>query len=240
MISFSMTDVGKQRKVNQDYAFCTQEQVGSLPNLFIVADGMGGHNAGDYASRRCVESVVTYVKKSRNVTPIAILEGAIQFANTTLRKEAKGNSDLKGMGTTLVIATIIDCKLIVANIGDSRLYVINDEIKQITRDHSLVEAMIESGELDKVTAKSHPNKNIITRAIGASTKVRADYFEVDLKTEDSILLCSDGLSNMLDDEEIKSIVTNDSFDVEQAGKALVHKANEHGGSDNIGIIIIKL
>ena len=240
MISFSMTDIGMRRKVNQDYLFVSEKPVGSLPNLFIVADGMGGHNAGDYASKCCVQSVVEYVKNSKDVTPITIMEGAIQYANQMLLKQSSENEELQGMGTTLVAATISKNKMLVANIGDSRLYLINGGMKQITCDHSLVEAMVQSGELDPKEARYHPNKNVIPRAVGTNSNVKADYFEVEVSNQDTILLCSDGLSNMLEDEEIYAIVKSHLPDINQAGTSLIHKANENGGKDNIAIIIIKL
>lgn len=239
MKSFSITDVGMKRKVNQDYVFNEENVIGGLPNLFIVADGMGGHNAGDYASKYCVESVIKYVENCNLKTPIGILEAAIKNANELLLMEANKESDLEGMGTTFVGTTIIDGVMYVANIGDSRLYLINDNIKQITEDHSLVEEMVKTGEIDRKDARLHPNKNIITRAIGTSKYVGPDYFEVNVTENDTILMCSDGLSNMMDDDEIFSIVKKYPDDIEMAANHLIEAANEYGGKDNIAIIIIK-
>lgn len=239
MESFSITDIGVKRKMNQDFVFCEQNQVGSLPNLYIVADGMGGHKAGDFASRFSVEKVVEYIQSSKLISPIRLFEEAIKNANTLLLNEAKKNPNLEGMGTTLVVATIIDDILYVGNIGDSRLYVIHDDIKQITRDHSLVEEMVKNGELDKSEARFHPNKNIITRAIGASGDAIPDFFEVSLKKEDIILMCSDGLSNMIDDTEIFEIVTSKKDKIKSAVRDLIEKANEYGGKDNITVIVVK-
>lgn len=239
MESFSITDIGVKRKMNQDFVYCEQNQVGSLPNLFIVADGMGGHKAGDFASRFSVEKVVEYIQSSKLTSPIRLFEEAIKNANTLLLNEAKENPNLEGMGTTLVVATIIDDILYVGNIGDSRLYVIHDDIKQITRDHSLVEEMVENGELNKSEARFHPNKNIITRAIGASGDAIPDFFEISLKEEDIILMCSDGLSNMIDDTEVFEIVTSRKDEIKNAVRALIEKANEYGGKDNITVIVVK-
>lgn len=237
---FSVTDVGMKRTVNQDYVYCSENEIGKLPNLFIVADGMGGHKAGDFASKFCVESVTSYVLNCKELTSISILEGAIQYANSQLRDKALNDSELEGMGTTFVAATIRDNRMIVVNVGDSRLYHLNqEEIKQVTKDHSLVELMVENGELDPSEAKFHPNKNVITRAIGSNATVSADFFEIDLDEGDIILLCSDGLSNMLDDIEIYQIVKNMSPDLEGAANELVRRANENGGKDNIAIIIIE-
>lgn len=239
MKSFSITDVGKKRDVNQDYIYCEENPIGNLPNLFIVADGMGGHNAGDFASRFCVDTVTDQIKKSKRKTPVGILEDAIKTANEELLLKAEEQSELDGMGTTLVAATIFNDTMYVANIGDSRLYVINDQIKQITEDHSLVEEMIKTGELPRKEARFHPNKNIITRALGSNKYVSPDYFEVSIKEGDMVLMCSDGLSNMIDDEEIMNIVIEYSEDVELIGKKLIEKANEYGGKDNIAIILIR-
>jgi protein phosphatase len=239
MESFSITDVGMKRKMNQDFVFSEENTVGSLPNLFIVADGMGGHKAGDFASRFSVEKVVEFIKNCNSKTPIGILENAIRQTNELLIEEANANPDLEGMGTTFVVATIIEDIMYVANIGDSRLYVINDDIKQITRDHSLVEEMVINGEIKKSEARFHPNKNIITRALGANRIVTADFFEVAVSEGDYILLCSDGLSNMIEDNEIKQIVSSNRDHVENAVRELVEKANEYGGKDNISAIIVK-
>ncbi len=239
MESFAITDTGLKRKMNQDFVFCEQNQIGNLPNLFIVADGMGGHKAGDFASRFSVENVVEYIRNSKITSPIRLFEEAINETNAFLLKEAKENPSLEGMGTTFVIATIIDAVLYVANIGDSRLYIIHDDIKQITRDHSLVEEMVKNGEIDKSEARFHPNKNIITRALGANGEAIPDFFEVALEKEDIILMCSDGLSNMIDDAEMLEIVTSRKDKINSAVITLVEKANEYGGKDNITAIVVK-
>lgn len=239
MESFAITDIGVKRKMNQDFVFCEQNPVGNLPNLFIVADGMGGHNAGDFASRFCVENTVTYIKNSNLASPIRLFEEAIKNTNTLLLQEASNNPEFEGMGTTFVIATITDGVLYVANVGDSRLYVIRDTITQITRDHSLVEEMVKNGEIKKSEARFHPNKNIITRALGAGGEVTPDYFEVALGEGDMILMCSDGLSNMIDDSEIFDIMTARKDKIKSAVRVLVEKANEYGGKDNITAIVVK-
>jgi len=240
MKSFSITDIGEKREVNQDYVFCEENTIGGLPNLFIVADGMGGHNAGDYASRFCVEVFTKKIKENQQKTPIGMISDALQNTNDLLLEEARENNGLQGMGTTFVATTIIDAVMYVANIGDSRLYVIGEEIKQITEDHSLVEEMVKTGEIDRKDVRYHPNKNIITRALGANKTVIPDYFEVNLMKDDTVLLCSDGLTNMMDDNEILDIIREYPDDLETAAKSLVKKANENGGKDNISIVIVKL
>lgn len=237
MKTFSITDIGQRREMNQDYVYTSEKPVGNLPNLFIVADGMGGHNAGDYASKYTVETIVDVASKSKLTEPIAILDEAIQTANRMLIDRANENPQMKGMGTTVVALTILDSHLVIANVGDSRLYVVNQEIQQITRDHSLVEEMVRLGELDKEIAREHPDKNIITRAIGAVAEVDIDFFEVDVEQGDCILMCSDGLTNMIEDEDIRAIIMSQRDVAEQAEK-LVDTANRNGGRDNITVIVI--
>ncbi len=240
MKAFSITDIGERRMVNQDYVFCSDDKVGNLPNLFIVADGMGGHNAGDYASRFCVEFFTGRIKESDLSSPVAMIKAAIQETNDILLSKAKEKTELEGMGTTFVVATIFDSEMYVANIGDSRLYVVGKEMKQITEDHSLVEAMVKNGELDREEARVHPNKNIITRALGANSTAQPDFFEVNLEEGNIVLMCSDGLTNMLEDDQIEEIIRNNSDDLEKAAETLVKFANQYGGKDNIAIIIIKV
>jgi protein phosphatase len=237
--AFSITDIGERRRINQDYVFCSENAIGKLPNLFIVADGMGGHNAGDYASRFCVEFFKQKIEESGMESPITLIEAAIRETNEALRNKAQEQTELEGMGTTLVAATIFDKEMYVANVGDSRLYVIGKLIKQVTEDHSLVEAMVKTGELNRIEARVHPNKNIITRAIGANDTVEPDFFEVNLEDGDTVLMCSDGLTNMLEDETIERII-RENEDPEAAAETLVKCANENGGKDNIAIVIIKV
>ncbi|MBQ3932420.1 MAG: Stp1/IreP family PP2C-type Ser/Thr phosphatase [Lachnospiraceae bacterium] len=237
MKAYAKTDIGAMRKTNQDYIFCSMKPVGSLPNLFIVADGMGGHKAGDLASRYTVEEFLNVVEASESENPISIIEEAVRKSNIALINKSKESIDYEGMGTTLVVATFIRNSLYIANVGDSRLYCINNDIQQITRDHSLVEEMINLGELDRKNARTHENKNIITRAVGVDSEVVADFFEVDYSKDDIILMCSDGLSNMIDDEDIKRII-NESTDLEAACNMLIETANANGGRDNISVILI--
>ena len=241
MKSQALTDIGSKRKINQDSIFATDESIGHLPNLYIVADGMGGHKAGDYASRECVEVMTTYVKEYEEIgTPISILEGAIKEANIGIHTDSTSNIELEGMGTTVVAATVVDDMLYVANVGDSRLYYVKDRnLVQLTQDHSLVEEMVKRGEITESDARMHPNKNIITRALGSSDKVMVDFFEIEADKIDRVLLCSDGLTNMVDDTEILDVVLSNK-DVEKAASLLVEKANKYGGKDNISVVLIDL
>jgi len=236
--SYAVTDIGKRRQINQDFVFLSESPVGNLPNLFIVADGMGGHNAGEFASRYAVETIVEEVKASVEKNPTLILGKAIDRANAFIRQKAGSDKTLMGMGTTVVIATCIGKYLEVANVGDSRLYLINEEIEQVTIDHSLVEEMIQSGGIDRRSARNHPDKNIITRALGARGMVEADFFNLELEAGDIVLLCSDGLTNMVEDDAIRQILKSGDSLKERA-EALVQRANYNGGKDNISVIIIE-
>ncbi len=233
----SKTDIGKVRTLNQDTVYSCGSNVGSLSNLFIVADGMGGHKAGDYASAYAVNAIERIISDNTDTAPVRVIREAIEKANREIFEKSL-ETDFEGMGTTLVCATIQDNVLYVANVGDSRLYVISDKIEQITKDHSLVEEMIRAGELDREAARFHPDKNIITRAVGTDVKVLIDFFEVELKKGDIVLMCTDGLTNMVADNEIEGIVKS-SNDVKEIVSLLVDKANENGGRDNIGVVLAR-
>ena len=236
--TFSITDIGKKRKLNQDFVYTSEKPVGNLPNLFIVADGMGGHNAGDYASKVTVETIVEKVGNSSETECTRILEEAIQAANTLIKTKSCESADLEGMGTTVVVATCQGDRLNVANVGDSRLYVANGrEMRQITKDHSWVEEMVRRGGLGREEARTHPGRNIITRAVGVDDRVKVDYFTVQLKEGDLILMCTDGLTNMLEDVEIRMILDG-ARDIVEKAQELVEAANERGGRDNISVILI--
>ncbi|MCR5784160.1 MAG: Stp1/IreP family PP2C-type Ser/Thr phosphatase [Eubacterium sp.] len=238
MKTFSMTDIGKMRQINQDSVFTSEEPLGALPNLFIVADGMGGHNAGDYASKYTVDRFSELCAESKETDIRAIFDEAATKVNSELIDIADHDVNKSGMGTTLVAATIKDGKLHIVNIGDSRLYVIGSDITQLTRDHSYVQDLVRKGELDEAGARIHPKKNVITRAIGAAHEVEIDYFEYEIEEGDRILLCSDGLTNMIEDRNIRSIVKSRK-DLADAVAALVDEANECGGADNISVIMIE-
>ena len=236
---FSITDVGRRREINEDYLFTSDEPVGNLPNLFIVADGMGGHNAGDYASKHAVERAVMSIRDFTDEYDAEnILQKAIDDANTHINRVSRQNSSLKGMGTTFVAATFEDNHVTVANVGDSRLYVVNDFITQITKDHSLVEEMVDMGGIDREAARKHPDKNIITRAVGVKEYVLVDFFDVHIGRKEKLLLCTDGLTNMLKDEEIHKIIVGSST-LEDAGRRLIEAANENGGRDNIAVVLVE-
>ena len=235
---YSGTDIGRHRSVNQDYVYASEAPVGNLPNLFIVADGMGGHNAGDFASAFAVQVMVDSVKEDADFNPVKVIRHGLEVANHELIEQAKKSEERKGMGTTMVVATVVGNYAYVANVGDSRLYVVGDHITQITQDHSLVQEMVRMGELTEEEARNHPDKNIITRALGAEENVNIDFFDFRLEKDSNILMCSDGLSNMVSNEEIQEII-QDQSDVQDKGKTLLNLANEHGGKDNIAVVLIE-
>ena len=237
--TFSVTNIGRKRKMNQDYVYSSEQPIGHLPNLFLVADGMGGHNAGEYASKVTVETIVECVADSAQTDALRCFEEAIQAANARIRRLAAASYLLAGMGTTVVAASCEGNRLSVANVGDSRLYVVSPQgIRQITRDHSWVEEMVLRGGIGREEARNHPDKNIITRAVGAEDTVKADFFSVRLEEGDMVLMCTDGLTNMLEDREIRMIM-NGARDIVEKAQELVEAANENGGKDNISVILIE-
>jgi protein phosphatase len=238
MISYGKTDIGMVRSVNQDSIFFSDKSIGNLPNLYIVADGMGGHKAGDYASSHAVEWFVDYVGSCKYQNPITILKTGITKVNGMLLEQSTAHEELKGMGTTFVVAVILPDKMYVANIGDSRLYVMGEEARQVTLDHSLVEELIRTGQLDRRKVRFHPEKNIITRALGTGKEAIPDFFEIQLEEKEKVLLCSDGLTNMIEDDEIRDIVMQKAF-VDKICDQLIERANYYGGKDNIGVVVIE-
>jgi len=239
MIMSAGTDKGIVRSVNQDsYCFCQEK----TPYM-AIADGMGGHKSGEIASKiaiECVQSFLTEdkIKNSRNIKKC--LTEAINAANDDIYKKSSQDEKFSGMGTTLVISYFKDNLAYIANVGDSRAYIIRDnKIEQITKDHSIVQELYESGKIKFSDMRNHPRKNYITRAVGTNTSVECDIFEVDLQKDDVIFLCSDGLTNMLEDEQILNVfLTTNSIDAFVS--ELIDKANEAGGHDNITVAIAKL
>ena len=237
MKACALTDTGRVRTANQDYVYASVEPVGSLPNLFVVADGMGGHQAGDYASRYIVENLVTYLQYTENSQIVPLLREGILKVNTQLYQESKEKPELSGMGTTLVAAVADENTLYVANVGDSRLYLVRDRIRQVTKDHSYVEELVSLGRLERGSKDYKDKKNIITRAVGTEDKLLVDFFEVGLEPGDYILMCSDGLSNMLEDAEMEEIIGSD-LELQEKAEKLITVANDNGGKDNIAVVLV--
>lgn len=236
---FSKTDKGRVRSDNQDAYFAGRISDNAV--FAVVCDGMGGANAGNVASENAVRHISEYIIRSyRDSMDISELEktvrNAVTSANIELYDMSASKQSLSGMGTTAIIALIKDGESVIANVGDSRIYLVNENIKQLTRDHSVVQSLIESGKITPEDAKYHPRKNVITRAIGAEGSVTADSSVIRLNRGDSLLLCTDGLSNYLDDNEILSIFKN--TDISAVPEALVEKANLNGGGDNITVVTL--
>ena len=239
MKSYAATDVGQKRKINQDSIFESQMPVGNLPNLFIVADGMGGQRAGDYASRCAVRVITESILKSTEKNPVKLIGDAVSEANALIHDKSLESEELSGMGTTVVVTTILDGYAYTANVGDSRLYLKTDEVlTQITRDHSLVEEMVRIGQLTEEEARIHPDRHIITRALGALEEVDIDFFDYKIPPEGAILMCSDGLSNMVEDREIFRVL-EEPLTVQGKVEKLIRTSNDNGGRDNIAVIVVE-
>ena len=239
MHSVALTDIGRKRLTNQDTVYLSDAPIGVLPNLYIVADGMGGEKAGDYASKSLIGYMLTYIENTMKM-PIRAIREAIEYANENLFAEGSKNPNLEGMGTTVVAACIIDNTLHVFNVGDSRCYILDESgISQITKDHSLVEMLVSKGEITRESIEYKANKSKITRAVGAEESVLIDSFEVELLGNEYVLLCSDGLTNMVEDEKIYNIVSSGAG-VRASAKRLIEEANLSGGSDNRSILLIDM
>lgn len=235
------TDIGMVRRENQDSVYA--KQIDDNSALLIVADGMGGHSGGKKASTSAINSIAQNIlsgyKKSASQEEIEeLLRSSVSFANQSIYDAAFVNSELKGMGTTAVVALVIDNTLYTANVGDSRLYVYTKgELNQITTDHSYVESLVSKGIISKAEAKTHPKKNIITRAVGSDEIVDIDIFKNELLKNDVVLLCTDGLYGLVNEEEIIEVLNGD---IENAATMLVDMANKNGGKDNISVITVKI
>jgi protein phosphatase len=239
MYGFGITDKGKVRKKNEDSILISNETIGSLKNLYIISDGMGGHNAGEVASEKSITYFVEFITE-REVEGAGLLDflvDASKFANAKVLEYAAQNENFKGMGATFTACVIENGKVHISHVGDSRAYLIGrGEISQLTTDHTYVYEMVKSGIITKEEAKKHPNKNIITRAIGVYDALEIDCYAKEISKEDIILICSDGLTNMLDDSDIMDIALNNPL--EKIANVLVEAANARGGEDNISVIAI--
>ena len=237
--SFAVSDVGRHRRMNQDSVFASDGPVGLLPDLYLVADGMGGHKGGEYASSYTRDRLIEICRGASDPDPDAVIPYAFSMINAGLRAIAASDFRYSGMGTTAVCAVVVEDRLHVYNVGDSRLYILPREggLRQVTTDNSLVEEMVRAGSITREQAVHHPRKNVITRAIGSEERLRVDSFTEILQEGDWFLLCSDGLTNMVEEAEIESIVRTHEDPVEAAG-LLLDRANEKGGLDNISVILV--
>ena len=242
MQSFSKSVLGKVRQSNQDYCIVKNEKIGIYDNLFIVADGVGGNSKSAFASKHSCDFLVEQLSKTHSgQNKIEELSTAIKLANTDLYYRIMSNEDYNGMGTTLVCATTTNEKLVVANIGDSRCYYIRKGlINQITHDHSVAEELVRAKEIERNSDKYFEYKNQLTRAVGAGRKIKADFFELELQENDYILLCTDGLTNMVSEEYISNIVSKHELTLSDKVNLLIDKANDNGGKDNITIVLVQV
>lgn len=227
----SLSDIGTIRNRNED-RFLVREEEG----LFVICDGMGGHKGGDIASSLAIDTIEKVIDESPQIN-IDILNDAIRKANQRIWQEGNENPEWHEMGTTITIAKITDMHLDICHVGDSRLYLIRDkEIIQVTKDHTLATEMVERGILEK---EQNSYSHILTRALGVNKEVVIDNISFDLNPEDIILLCSDGLSDMLSDQELCTIITKNN-DIEEIGNNLLQEALTKGGYDNITLILVQL
>lgn len=237
---YGASDKGCIRDLNED-SFCVHGFHEKEPLGFcILADGMGGHNAGEVASQRTVQFAAEELLKDEDFQEAPkTLNRATESANQKVFLMAKGNQSQHGMGSTLVAACVRPDTVYIANVGDSRAYACRGkELMQITRDHSVVEEMVANGTITREEARLHPQRNIITRAIGVDEKTEADIFEYEYYPGDVLLLCSDGLSAMLTDEEMLTVL-NQNIDAKAMVEQLIESANLHGGRDNITAICVR-
>lgn len=237
---FGKTDTGRMRPNNQDAFVCGRLFTDTL--YAVVCDGMGGANGGNVASAMAIRIIAdrmvdTYRQGMSGGTIKNLLESAVAAANVEIYDTAMSDPDLRGMGTT-VVAVIADGRdAYIAHVGDSRAYLLTGEgIEQLTRDHSIVQAMVEKGQLTEDEAKNHPRKHFITRALGVEDTVQCDYTEISIPEDGSLLLCTDGLTNMVDADDIYAVVRKNG--AEQAVQQLLDAANAAGGSDNITAVLL--
>ena len=240
MRGFAKTDIGKAREINQDYY--------SIPKsdqdlqLFILADGMGGYNGGEVASSLATQAAKSYIEDNFNKVEhtkeaiLNLIKNAIEYSNKVVFEKSKSVPELEGMGTTLDICFIYNNKIYIGHVGDSRVYRIRgDLIRKLTKDHSYVQQLVEDGKITREEANHHPKKNMLTKALGCTAYVEPDIRARNLETGDILVMCSDGLTNMLEEKEIYQKVKENP---ETAPQTLVNLANNAGGYDNITVITI--
>ena len=240
--AYAKSDVGKAREINEDSYYITQDSLNKI-QLFILADGMGGCNAGEIASKQAVISAKNYIENNFDDTPkdkdslIQLVASSIEYANMVVYEESKKDENLEGMGTTLEVCLIYNNRVFIGHIGDSRIYRIRkDFIRKITQDHSYVQKLVQDGTITNEEAEHHPKKNMLMKALGVNAFVEPDVMVKGFQKGDTLIICSDGLTNMVDINDIFKAV-NENFEI--ATKELVELANQNGGIDNITIITIK-
>ena len=246
MRSVGKTDIGLVRKVNEDSFLCEKLEGTEGTYLYIVADGMGGHNAGEVASSMAVQEVASYIRENIETLKLGdkeiqdLIRNAILFANDKVYKTSILKSNCLGMGTTLSMVLAKDNSIFIGHVGDSRIYLIREnEITRLTEDHSLVAELVKAGSIKPEEAYNHPQKNVITRALGTEYTIEPDVSQREIQSGDFILICTDGLSNVVYEEDMIYVVVNTS-DLNDACDLLINKAKESGGFDNITAVAIQI
>lgn len=237
---FAKSDIGKAREMNQDAYYASQPS--DTVGLYIVADGMGGYNGGEIASSLAVTSTKNYIQSNfaqiehtkENIQEL--IKNSIEYANMIVYEKSKEIKELEGMGTTIEVALVYENRVYIGHIGDSRIYRIRKNfIRKLTTDHSYVEKLVKDGKISRDEAMHHPKKNMLTKALGCTSFVEPDITVKGFQKDDILVLTSDGLTNMVSDEEIYNTITSN---IEEATDKLIDKANEAGGMDNITVIIV--
>lgn len=237
------SDKGKVRETNEDsYKIIMNHP--NIPNTFIIADGMGGHSSGELASSMAVEFAEEYILKNPDIFSqeedvLSGIDVLVKEANNAIFSRGLESQSDFGMGTTFIVVIMLKKNIYIGHVGDSRVYLIRDNtIQKLTTDHSYIEELLKNGSLTREEAENHPKRNIITRALGCEKKVLADLISFEIRDGDTLILCTDGLTNMLTDEEILDTITKEA-DPESSCDKLIHWANERGGVDNVTVIVIK-
>lgn len=240
MKGFAKTDVGKAREMNQDYYSIPSSE--SDLQLYILADGMGGYNGGEIASRLAAETTKNYIQNNFKKIEhdkeaiLKLVKDAMEYANMVVYEESKKDENLQGMGTTLDVCFIYNSKIYIGHVGDSRIYLIKKDIaRKITKDHSYVQQLVEDKKITREEAEHHPKKNMLLKALGCTSYVEPDIRARNLEKDDILLMCSDGLTNMVEESKIYEVVRENK---EKATEILVNLANNAGGYDNITVITI--
>ena len=238
---FAKSDIGKSREINQDYYYISQDT--DIPRLYILADGMGGYKGGEIASKLATDSVKSYINSNfdENLVEkdeiLKLIESAVEYANMVVYEKSKEVPELEGMGTTLEVCLIYNNKAYIGHVGDSRIYRIRKGvIRKLTKDHSYVQQLVEDKKITREEAKTHPKKNMLTKALGCTPYVEPDIRARNFERDDIFIMCSDGLTNMVDDNNICELIMQD---ITTAADKLIENANASGGYDNITVIIIK-
>ncbi len=241
MRAFAKTDVGKARDMNQDYYYISNPE--DPLKIYILADGMGGYNGGEIASKLATTIALSYIQSNFENTPkerediLKLVKSAMEYANMVVYEKSKEQKELEGMGTTLEVCLIYNNKLYLGHVGDSRIYRLRGEFfRKLTHDHSYVQKLVKDGTITQEEADHHPKKNMLMKALGCTAFVEPDVTVKGFIKDDIILICSDGLTNMVEEQEIYNILKKEGT---LAAEKLVEKANENGGYDNITAIVIR-